>query len=59
MIEKDEIIAKCKTISREGLYIMVFIILLQTCEIDSNANKLKSIENKISHIEQILEQEPK
>ena len=57
MIEKDEIRAKCKTITREGLYIMVFIILMQTCEIDSNANKLKSIEKKISHIEEILEQE--
>ena len=57
-MEKNEIIAKCKAVSREGLYIMVFIILMQTCEIDRNANKLKNIENKISHIEQILEQEP-
>ena len=51
---KDGIIAKCGKVGREGLYIMVVIILIQTCEITDNAERLESIENKISHIEQIL-----
>ena len=55
MIDKDEIIAKCGKVGREGLYIMVFIILMQTCEIDTNTEKLESIEKKLSYIEQILD----
>ena len=57
MIKKDEIIPKCKAVSREALYIMVFIILMQTCELtdDKIVDKLENIDKKISHIEQILE----
>jgi hypothetical protein len=53
---KAEIIAKCGKVGREGLYIMVFIILMQTCELtDKHTAKLESIENKLAYIEQILE----
>ena len=45
---------KYQPIERVGLYIMVFLILLQTCDIDSNYNdvieRLDRIDNRIERV---------
>ena len=56
MTDKEEIIAKCRSVSRPFLYFMVYVCMMNSC--DNDTAKLRRIEEKIDRIENVITNTP-
>ena len=54
--DKREIISKCRRADRTGLYVMVFIVLMNSC--DCETARLRRIEDKLKSIENTITNTP-
>jgi hypothetical protein len=50
--DKYEIISKCSSVSRPGLYVMVFLIFINSC--DNNA-KLINLQKSVDELKSIVQ----
>ena len=54
--DKREIISKCRRVDSTGLYVMVFIVLMNSC--DSETARLRRIEDRLKSIENTITNAP-
>lgn len=56
MTDKEEIIAKCRSVSRPFLYVMVYICMMNSC--DSDTSRLRRIEERLERIDNVITNTP-
>ena len=54
--DKKEIISTCRRVDSTGLYIMVFLCLINSC--DSETSRLRRIEERLERIENTITNTP-